>query len=242
VHSAHQSGEREARGFGVRSRCPFSFHLFHFWFLLCPRVLEAAFPLGIRGGSGTGGYAHSSAGDGLCAALALRMSVGGYNVCADTSACRPLFARSRCRCSGSETYPFSPRGAQVVVRTCTYCLMSAWGEAGQGVGGYNWGAALAFRASSVVSPADCRYVHGQRWRGASVSGAGGVHAGGAEKGALECAVECGSVYSRRNGSASRRRMRGAIGREFRLALLQSLSLVISPFFGGWLFCVHKYPE
>jgi hypothetical protein len=38
-------------------------------------------------------------------------------------------------------------------------------EVGQGVGRYDGGAALAFRASSgqVVSSADCRYAHGQRW-------------------------------------------------------------------------------
>lgn len=109
----HISGEggREARVCGVRSPSTFSF-LFLSCFLFCPRALDFARP-----GFGTGRSARARPRGMACAlgvGLALRMQACGHNVCADSSgsARRASLGLSRCRCSGSDTYPFSPRAGR----------------------------------------------------------------------------------------------------------------------------------
>ncbi|KAJ7901324.1 hypothetical protein B0H13DRAFT_2664033 [Mycena leptocephala] len=80
-------------------------------------------------------------------------------------------------------------GAQVVMRASACYFMSFWREAGQGAGGYNGGAALAFRGSAASLQIVAVRTGGGR-EGANPSGAGDVHAGGVEKGAAVRAVEC----------------------------------------------------
>ncbi|KAJ7930765.1 hypothetical protein B0H13DRAFT_881268 [Mycena leptocephala] len=240
------------RSEGVRSR-PFSFHLFHFWFLLCPRALEAAFPLGIRGGSGTGGYARSSAG------MACARGVG-RGACTEDAG-RPaqrvwgyLWLRTphvalatavQLQCLGHVPI-FVACGAQVVMHACPCYFMSFWGEVGRGAGGYDgaqsWHSVAAASESSACSFAICARAawgrrESERGRCACV--------GAAEIGAALRMVGCGFVCSRRSGSAAEGGCLVPQGVSFAwrcLCLCGHFPYLFSLFFRDWLFCVHTYPE